>query len=179
MKIYFRAATIADLPAIVRMLADDFLGGRRESFEEPLPESYVKAFREIEADSNNELIVAVRQPDLPVADGVQRESTDREAVHAGETPPARSKVVGTMQLTFTPSISFRGGKRATVESVRVDTKYRGQGIGEQMMRWAIERAKERGCVSMQLTTNLERKDAHRFYERLGFAPSHLGMKLKL
>ena len=151
MQLLFRAAIMSDLPEIVRMLADDFLGGQRERYEDPLSESYIKAFREIEADLNNELIVAE-------LDG---------------------NIVGTLQLTSTPSISFQGGKRATVESVRVDTKYRGQGIGERMMRWAIERAREKGCVSMQLTTNLERKDAHRFYERLGFKGSHLGMKLKL
>ena len=146
-----RPATIDDLSEIVRMLADDFLGTQRERYEEPLPESYVDAFREIEADPSNALIVAE-------SDGT---------------------VVGTLQLTFTPSISFQGGKRATVESVRVDEKYRSRGLGRQMMLWAIERAKERGCVSMQLTTNLERTDAHRFYENLGFRGTHLGMKLKL
>ena len=156
MKIEFRNAVIDDLPEIVRMLADDFLGGQRERFEEPLPEGYVKAFREIEADPNNELIVAVRQlwPSVGDAGGDQSEGTDREEAQAGETPAVQSEVVGTMQLTFTPSVSFQGGKRATVESVRVDAKYRGQGIGELMMRWAIERAKEKGCVSVQLTTNL-------------------------
>ncbi|MDI1240631.1 MAG: GNAT family N-acetyltransferase [bacterium] len=146
-----RSAVIDDLPAIVRMLSDDFLGQQRERYEDPLPESYIKAFREIDADSNNELIVAE-------LDG---------------------EVVGTLQLTYTPSISFRGGKRCTVESVRVDKKYRGQGIGREMMLWAIERAKDNGCVSMQLTTNNDRVDAHRFYESLGFSKSHVGMKLKL
>jgi GNAT superfamily N-acetyltransferase len=87
--------------------------------------------------------------------------------------------VGTLQLTFTPSISFQGGKRATVESVRVDARYRAQGIGRELMLFAINRAKEAGCVSMQLTTNAERMDAHRFYENLGFKKSHLGMKLSL
>jgi GNAT superfamily N-acetyltransferase len=147
----FRHATLTDLSAIVRMLADDFLGSQREKFEDPLPESYVEAFQEIETDPNNELIVAE-------LDG---------------------EIVGTMQLTFTPSISSQGGKRCTAESVRVDASHRGTGIGREMMLWAIERAKEIGCVSMQLTTNIERKDAHRFYERLGFVGSHLGMKLKL
>ena len=146
----FRLATENDLPAIVRMLADDFLGQQRERYEDPLPESYIKAFREIDADPNNELIVAE-------LDG---------------------GVVGTLQLTYTPSISFQGGKRCTVESVRVDEKLRGQGIGREMMLWAIERAKERGCISMKLTTNNDRIDAHRFYEKLGFSKSHLGMKLK-
>ena len=114
-------------------------------------ETYHHAFREIDADPNNELIVAE-------LDG---------------------EVVGTLQLTYIPSISFQGGKRCTVESVRVDEKFRGKGIGREMMRWAIERAKAKGCISMQLTTNNDRTDAHRFYESLGFSKSHVGMKLKL
>lgn len=147
----FRIATEDDLSSIVRMLAADFLGQQRERYEDPLPDSYIKAFREIDADPKNELIVAERDGD----------------------------VGGTLQLTYTPSISFQGSKRCTVESVRVDEKYRGQGIGREMMLWAIERAKEKGCVSMQLTTNNDRIDAHRFYECLGFSKSHIGMKLKL
>ena len=135
MNLKFRQATREDLPEIVRMLADDFLGSRRERYENPLPESYVKAFEEIETDKNNELIVAE-------VEGV---------------------VVGTLQLTLTPSISFQGGKRATVESVRVDEKYRGKGIGRDLMLYAIDRAREAGCISMQLTTNAERADAHRYY----------------
>lgn len=151
MSLKFRQATREDLPEIVRMLADDFLGAQRERFEEPLPESYTKAFEEIAADKNNELIVAEN-------DG---------------------EIVGTLQITFTPSISFQGGKRATVESVRVDAKYRGQGLGKDLMLWAIERAKKEGCHILQLTTNSDRADAHRFYENLGFKRTHLGMKLYL
>ncbi len=147
----FRQAKREDLAEIVRMLADDFLGTTRERLANPLPESYIKAFEEIDADKNNELIVAEKE----------------------------GKIVGTLQITFTPSISFQGGKRATVESVRVDEKYRGQGIGKELMLWAIERARKENCVAMQLTTNAERQDAHRFYENLGFKASHTGMKLYL
>jgi GNAT superfamily N-acetyltransferase len=150
MKLRFRSAQLADLPTIIRMLADDFLGSQRERYEDPLPECYIKAFHEIDADPNNELIVA----------------------------EIEGEVIGTLQLTYTPSISFQGGKRCTVESVRVDERYRGQGIGREMMQWAIERAKEKGCASIQLTTNNDRVDAHRFYESLGFSKSHIGMKLK-
>lgn len=146
-----REATIDDLPDIVRMLSDDFLGRQRERYEDPLPQTYISAFREIHADPNNQLIVAE-------LDG---------------------RVVGTFQLTFTPSISFQGGQRSTVESVRVDETLRGKGIGRQMMMWAIGRARQAGCISMQLTTNNDRKDAHRFYESLGFSGTHLGMKIKL
>ena len=151
MNLKFRQATREDLPEIVRMLSDDFLGSRRERYENPLPESYLKAFEEIQIDKNNELIVA----------------------------ESGGAVIACLQLTLTPSISFQGGKRATVESVRVDEKYRGQGIGRELMLYAIERAREANCISMQLTTNTERTDAHRFYENLGFKKSHLGMKLTL
>jgi ribosomal protein S18 acetylase RimI-like enzyme len=151
MNLKFRQATREDLPEIVRMLSDDFLGARRERFENPLPDSYTKAFEEITADKNNEIVVA----------------------------ESGGKIVGTLQITFTPSISFQGGKRATVESVRVDAKCRGQGIGKQLMQWAIERARAENCFAMQLTTNADRRDAHRFYEDLGFKNSHLGMKLYL
>jgi ribosomal protein S18 acetylase RimI-like enzyme len=150
-EIEFRRATREDLPEIVRMLAADFLGTTRERYENPLPENYVKAFEEIDADKNNELIVMEK-------DG---------------------EIVGTLQITFTPSISFQGGKRATVESIRVDEKYRGQGFGKELMKWAMNRAREENRVAIQLTTNSDRKDAHRFYENLGFKGTHLGMKLYL
>lgn len=151
MNLKFREATREDLPEIVRMLADDFLGLQRERYENPLPESYARAFEEIAADKNNELIVVEK-------DGA---------------------VIGTLQITFTPSISLQGGRRATVESVRVDANYRGQGIGRELMLFAIGRAKAENCISVQLTTNNDRTDAHRFYENLGFKGTHLGMKLSL
>jgi GNAT superfamily N-acetyltransferase len=151
MDLIFRQATINDLPEIVRMLADDFLGTDRERVEDPLPQSYVKAFEEINAGDTNELIITE-------SDG---------------------RIVGTMQLTFIPGISQLGARRLLIEAVRVDSKYRGIGIGKKMMQWAIERAREKCCRTVQLTTNNNRKDAHRFYAQLGFKGSHLGMKLSL
>src|SRR6478672_3025265 len=135
-----RNATINDLPSIVSMLADDFLGQQREDLAHPISANYVNAFREIENDPNNELIVAL----------------------------LNGKVIGTLQLTFTPSLSYQGSKRCTVESVRVDSSHRGRGVGREMMLWAIERSKSNGCISMQLTSHGDRKGAHRFYEQLGF-----------
>ncbi|HTK24994.1 MAG TPA: GNAT family N-acetyltransferase [Pyrinomonadaceae bacterium] len=176
MHLCFRQATLEDLPDIVRMLADDFLGQRRERNEDPLPETYIKAFREIDADPNNELIVAIMSAPPAVAGGSPPQMSNQLPRTKN---PKIELVVGTLQLTYTPSISFQGGSRCTVESVRVDEKYRGHGIGREMMLWAIERAKEKGCISMQLTTDAERADAHRFYENLGFTASHIGMKLKL
>jgi GNAT superfamily N-acetyltransferase len=133
------------------MLADDELGSTREKCEDPLPESYYMAFQQIDTDPNQELIVAE-------LDG---------------------KVVGTLHLMFLPSISYQGQLRAQVESVRVDRQYQNQGIGSEMMKWTIERAKESGAHMVQLTSHKSRQDAHRFYERLGFQGSHLGMKLNL
>jgi GNAT superfamily N-acetyltransferase len=150
-EILFRLARRADLPSIVRMLADDELGSQREKFEDPLPESYYSAFEQIDNDPNHELIVAER-------DG---------------------EVIGTLHLMFLSSVSFQGGLRAQVESVRVDKRFQSQGIGSQMMKWSMERAKQRGAHVVQLTTHETRVDAHRFYERLGFKGSHLGMKLSL
>ena len=149
--VVFRLAALSDLPDIVRMLADDELGSQREQYEEPLPEPYIVAFEQINKDPNHELIVA----------------------EMGD------KIIGTLHLMFLPSISFRGGLRAQVESVRVDVGYRDRGIGSELMMRAIERAKERGAHIVQLTTHSSREDAHRFYKRLGFEGSHLGMKLNL
>lgn len=147
----FRYAVISDLPAIVRMLADDELGSMREKYQEPLPESYFAAFEKIDSDPNYELLVA-------------------------ET---NGEVIGTLQLIFLLSISFQGGLRSQVESVRVDKRFQNQKIGSLLMEHAIQIAKARGAHVMQLTTHNTREDAHRFYERLGFRSSHLGMKLNL
>jgi GNAT superfamily N-acetyltransferase len=149
--VIFRLAKRGDLPSIVRMLADDDLGSQRERYEDPLPESYYAAFEQIERDANHELSVA----------------------------ELGGEVIGTLHLMFLPSLSFQGGLRAQVESVRVDKLYQGQEIGSDMLKWSIERARKRGAHVVQLTTHLSRTDAHRFYERLGFKGSHLGMKLSL
>lgn len=146
-----RTARNDDLPELVRMLADDPLGARREVFSIPVASGYEKAFAAIEADPNNELIVAV-------LDGA---------------------AVGMLQLTFLPSLTYQGRWRALIEGVRVSSGARSFGIGGAMLQWAIEHARRRGCVMIQLTTDRAREDALRFYERLGFMPSHHGMKLHL
>lgn len=88
-------------------------------------------------------------------------------------------VVGTLQISFMPGLSHRGSWRGEIEAVRVAASMRGSGIGQQMLRWAIEQCRGRGCRMVQLTTNAVRTDAQRFYERLGFARSHVGYKLTL
>ena len=147
----FRLATRDDLPSIVRMLADDDLGSQREHYEDPLPDPYYSAFEQIHGDPNHELIVAEREGD----------------------------VIGTLHLMFLPSVSFQGGLRAQVESVRVDKRFQSQGIGSEMMKWTIERARQRGALVVQLTTHKTREDAYRFYEKLGFKGSDLVLKLSL
>jgi GNAT superfamily N-acetyltransferase len=147
-----RDATADDLPRIVAMYADDALGSGRESATDPLPDSYWRAFREIDADPRHRLVVA--------------EDVDGE-------------VVATLQLSYLPQLSHRGSERAQIDSVRVTSTRRGGGIGRTLMRWAIDEAAHRGCSTVQLTTNAQRHDAHRFYESLGFTASHVGMKRAL
>jgi len=149
--IAFRTATEADLPAIVRLLADDPLGAARERDEAPLPQAYRDAFDSIQAQTGNEIILAV--------DGTE--------------------VIGCLQFTVVPGLSRLGAKRGQIEGVRVDRRYRGRRVGEILFRRAIERARETGCGLLQLTTDKTRPDARRFYERLGFVASHEGMKLAL
>ncbi|MEC3973817.1 GNAT family N-acetyltransferase [Amycolatopsis sp. H20-H5] len=131
------------------MLVDDQLGATRDSADDLGP--YLKAFEDIEADPNQLLMVADE---------------------AGET-------VGTLQLTFIPGLSRRGALRCLVEAVRVRADHRGSGLGGELMHWSIEESRRRGCALVQLTSDASRVDAHRFYERLGFAASHTGFKLAL
>lgn len=147
----FRAATEHDLPGIVRMLADDMLGSTRERLEEPLPACYREAFAAIAADTGSELIVAE-------VDGV---------------------LAGVLQLTVTPGLSHQGARRATIEGVRTDAAFRGRGIGSALVRHAIDRARQKRCRMIQLSSDSRREDARRFYERLGFSATHVGMKLAL
>lgn len=151
MGIEFRPATAEDIEKIVEMLADDKLGSQRERFEKPLPVSYYNAFAAIDKDPNNELIVAC----------------------------VNGEVISVQQLTFIPYLTYQGGWRATIEGVRTASSIRGQGVGSQLIRYGIERAKERGCHLIQLTTDKKRPEAFRFYEQLGFSATHEGMKMKL
>lgn len=144
----FRAAGIEDVPLIVAMIADDAIGATRQG---TYGVEHRAAFEAIEADPNNELIVAE-------LDG---------------------EVVGTMQLTYIPGISRGGALRLQVEAVRITSALRGRGLGRDMMEWAVERGRARGCALVQLTTDKARKDAHRFYDSLGFVASHEGYKLAL
>ncbi|MEV6619997.1 GNAT family N-acetyltransferase [Amycolatopsis sp. NPDC051106] len=144
-----RRARREDIGAIVRMLADDQLGAARDDPRDLGP--YLHAFEQIDADPNQLLIVVVSE-DEPV---------------------------GTLQLTIIPGLARRGALRGQVEAVRIRADHRGSGLGADLMRWAIDESRRRGCALVQLTSDVSRADAHRFYERLGFVPSHTGFKLKL
>ncbi|WP_187335629.1 GNAT family N-acetyltransferase [Novosphingopyxis iocasae] len=152
MPLHFRAATLADIPAIIEMLADDFLGALREDYRTAGFARYEAAFARIDADPNQFLCVVEEE------DGT---------------------LVGTLQLSFLAGLIQNGATRGQIEAVRVASDRRGRGIGEAMIRWAIEECRAQGCSIVQLTTDRRRTEAHRFYDRLGFAASHLGYKLAL
>ena len=150
-EVQFRDATLADLPAIVALLAEDTLGEKREDPSLPLDPAYIAAFETIAANPDQRQIVAER-------DGA---------------------VIGTMQLTFIPGIAFRGAWRGQIEAVRVAEHLRGGGVGGALIEWAVEQCRARGCAMVQLTSDKSRTRAHAFYERLGWTRSHEGFKLKL
>ncbi|WP_299935697.1 GNAT family N-acetyltransferase [uncultured Pelagimonas sp.] len=146
-----RRARRADIQAIVDMLADDPLGATREAAGPPADPAYTVAFDAIDSDPNQFLAVAECDGDI----------------------------VGVLQLSFIPGLSRRGAWRGQIESVRIHSKARGLGLGQQLFDWAIHTCRSRGCSLVQLTTDKSRQDAHRFYERLGFMASHLGYKRDL
>jgi GNAT superfamily N-acetyltransferase len=149
--VVFRPAQATDLSEIVRMLADDPLGAQREAWSDPLPLGYIEAFEAIRNDPNNELVVAV----------------------------IAEQLVGVLQMTFIPYLTYQGRWRALIEGVRIASHARSKGLGAAMIGWAIQRARDRNCVMVQLTTDRTRADALRFYERFGFVSSHHGLKLHL
>ena len=120
-------------------------------------------------------------PQTGPTDG-QKRAFDQIAAHPDSeiiVATLDGEVVATLQLNFLPGLAHDGAWRAQVEAVRVREDLRSQRIGTRLMEWVIARARDRGCWMVQLTSNRARLDAHRFYERLGFIGSHLGMKLYL
>lgn len=153
MQLNYRQATQDDLPQIIQMLVDDQLGSSREDPSLPINQNYLDAFEIIDTDSNNELIVLV--------------SDDAK----------KSAIIGILQLTYIPYLTYKGSWRCLIEGVRIHKDYRGQGLGTELFKWAIQRAKEKHCNIVQLTSNKTRTEALRFYESLGFKASHEGFKL--
>lgn len=147
----FRLAIANDLIDIVKMLADDTLGATREQFDNQLSDNYFKAFENINKDPNQELTII----------------------------EMNGEKVGTFHLTFIQYLTHLGGLRAQIEAVRINSKYRGQGIGSKIFEYIIARAKQKGCNMVQLTSDKKRPEAIKFYETNGFVATHEGMKLKL
>jgi N-acetylglutamate synthase-like GNAT family acetyltransferase len=147
--IVFRGAKISDLTEIVRLLGDDDLGSQREKISGEIEPSYTSAFEAISTDPHNNVYVVERE----------------------------GKVMGCLQLTKIPNLSFSGAWRGQIEGVRIDKSLRGSGIGTEFFKWTLERARQSGCKIVQLTMNTARTDTHRFYENLGFIASHTGFKL--
>lgn len=140
-----------DVPAIVAMLADDHLGSARERPADPLPASYFDAFETVDGNPNFSLVVAA----------------------TGE-----GRVVGCLQLCILPGLSSQGASRGLIEDVRVASDCRSRDIGEQLVQWALEEARARGCKLVELLTHQSRTDAQRFYKRFGFTASHVGMTVR-
>lgn len=146
-----RLARYEDVADIRALLADDELGATREDMSEAGLAKYQAAFSKIDDDANNELFVVER-------DG---------------------RLIATAQVTWIPYLSRGGNERCHVEAVRVASDLRGLGIGAMLMQFIVDKARERGCLMVQLTTDLTRENAHRFYARMGFVATHHGMKLVL
>lgn len=146
-----RPAQREDIPVLIKMLADDALGATRETVSDPVHPDYLKGFEAIARDPNH--ILAVLEDE--------------------------TGIVGTLQVSFLPGLSHRGMWRGQIEGVRVASNRRGQKLGHTMIEWAIEQCREKGCRQIQLSTDKSRTAAIRFYEGLGFKPSHEGMKLNL
>jgi len=149
--ITIRRAGRDDVGVIVAMLADDPFGSGRERLEDPLPAAYFRAFGALEQSSHIQLVVA--------------EDDD-------------GAVIGCLQLCILPGLSSQGAWRGLIEDVRVAAHCRSRGVGEKIVQWAVAEARAKGCALVELLTHNTRIDAQRFYARLGFQPSHVGMTLR-
>ncbi|WP_190264698.1 GNAT family N-acetyltransferase [Glutamicibacter nicotianae] len=147
-----REAKAVDLGQIIDLMADDDIRRAEHQGAEEDTEQYLHAFNQIDADPAHSLIVVEAQ------DGT---------------------LVGTMQLTILPGLARRGATRMQIEAVRVTSALRGRGLGTAMIRWAISEAGNKKVQLVQLTSDAQRNDAHRFYEALGFTASHVGFKMRL
>ncbi len=148
MKLVFREAEEHELLTLIKLFADDKLGSQREDVSTPINERYITAFNKIQADPNNEIIVATRN----------------------------DRIIGMMQLTYIPSLGIMGAKRSIIGGVRVQRQLRGQGLGTKLIEWGINRSKDKGCNFVQITSDKKRPEAIRFYKKLGFKDTHEGLR---
>lgn len=149
-----RRAHLDDLAGIVALLADDSVEAEREGRLGAVATArYRASFAAVDSDPRHELVVV--------------------------TSPEASRVLATAHLVVIPGLSWQGRSRGQLQGFRVADGLRGQGIGSQVLSWAVARARQRGCGLMQVVTDKRRQDASRFYARWGFQPSHEGLKLWL
>lgn len=149
-----RRATPQDLPALMALLADDPISAARGDVASPEDETaYRAALEAVLAAPGNDLLVVV---------------------------DAEGTVIGTLQLTLIPGMARRGSTRLLVEAVRVAGDRRSGGVGSALMRWTTDVvAPALGVGLVQLTSDAQRTDAHRFYPRLGFIDSHIGFTYRV
>jgi GNAT superfamily N-acetyltransferase len=149
--ITIRLAERQDLKGILAVFAHDDLGGHRET-NDPAPfHVYEAAFDRLVSDPNTALFVA----------------------------ESANEIVGTFQLQFMHGLIDHGATKAKIESVHVLERLRGQGVGKQMLAYAMAEAKRRGAVKMSLDSNKKRLRAHKFYRDLGFDQSHEAFRITL
>jgi GNAT superfamily N-acetyltransferase len=150
-RLAIRSARAEDLPAVLALIAQETIPEGRELVSDPVHPRYAAAFEAIDADPNHMLVV-------------------------GEID---GEVLATLQLSFIPGLPFLGAWRGHIESVRIAGHLRNRGLGAELVGWAVEQCRARGCHMVQLMSSQSRVDSHRFYERLGWTKSHYGFKLKL
>jgi GNAT superfamily N-acetyltransferase len=150
-KLIIRTARQEDVPALVAIYAADEIGGHGDTADESAQPDYLAAFRDIEASPTETLYVAELE----------------------------GEIVGTFQTAILTKLIGRGAKSMVIEAVQTRPDMRGRGIGAVMINYCLEEARRSGLTAVQLTSNMARLDAHRFYERLGFEKRHFGFRMKL
>lgn len=151
-KMTIRTAHARDLYAIVQLLAQDKLGKNRESASESVNPAYIAAYEQIAKDPNQELVVGVSDT---------------------------NEVIGTLQISYIQYLTYKGGLRGQIEAVRIKASFRGQKLGAQLVKWAIDRCEQKGAHLVQLTTDKRRPESITFYKKMGFQDTHEGMKLHI
>lgn len=146
-----RRARASDIDAIVAIYDQDPLTGSREDRNGEAFDRYAAAFADIDADSRQLLLVAEES----------------------------GTVTGTVQVTAVQHLMARGFKVAIIEAFFIDAAHQGKGIGARLLESAEQWAMESGCHFIELTSNKQRPQAHRFYQRHGFVATHEGFKKKL
>jgi GNAT superfamily N-acetyltransferase len=151
MNLSHKKASKSDLPRLVELLIDDELGSKRDGDFEKNKKSYEDMFDLIDKDPNQYLMVILQE----------------------------DKIIGTCHLTLVPSLTYKGKIRCQIEALRVCSKMRGKGMGHWVIREAIEWGKKNKAKIFQLTADKRRERVKKFYESLGFVPTHDGYKMNL